>query len=76
MQALFGLMGLVLRRQVALWMDWRPWLALLDSLCQWACFSVDSLWQFGATVRPEMRYGLPTTLGKMVCGCMLVFSWA
>jgi hypothetical protein len=27
-QALRGLLGLVLRRQAALWMDWRPWLVL------------------------------------------------
>lgn len=27
-QALRGLLGLVVRRQAALWKDWRPWLAL------------------------------------------------
>jgi hypothetical protein len=28
-QALLGLLGLVVRRQAALWKDWRPWLALV-----------------------------------------------
>jgi len=28
-QALYEVLGLVARRQVALWMDWRPWLALV-----------------------------------------------
>ncbi|MBZ5634636.1 MAG: hypothetical protein LAO55_16045 [Acidobacteriia bacterium] len=28
-QALLGLVGLVVRRQAALWKDWRPWLALV-----------------------------------------------
>jgi hypothetical protein len=28
-QALRGVLGLVVRRQAALWKDWRPWLALL-----------------------------------------------
>lgn len=28
-QALRGLLGLILRRQAALWKDWQPWLALL-----------------------------------------------
>ena len=31
-QALRGLLGLVLRRQIALWKDWRPWLALLGAV--------------------------------------------
>ncbi len=28
-QALRNVLGLVLRRQAALWKDWRPWLALV-----------------------------------------------
>ncbi len=31
-QALRGLLGLVLRRQTALWKDWRPWLALVAAV--------------------------------------------
>jgi len=28
-QALFDLLGLIVRRQLALWRDWHPWLALM-----------------------------------------------
>ena len=31
-QALRGLLGLVLRRQIALWRNWRPWLALVGAV--------------------------------------------
>jgi hypothetical protein len=31
-QALRGLLGLVLRRQTALWKDWQPWLALVGAV--------------------------------------------
>lgn len=77
MQALFGLLGLILRRQVDLWTSWRPWLALLGLVVPvgvlFGRFSM-TIWSHG--VRLENALWVTDYIGKMVCGCMLVFSWA
>ena len=77
MQALFGLLGLVLRRQVDLWTSWRPWLALLGLVVPVAVF----YGRFAMTIRSQgarIEEALPLThdIGKMVCGSVLGFSWA
>jgi hypothetical protein len=90
-QMLRGLLGLVVRRQAALWKGWRPWLALLGLVAPvgvlfgrfsfqlnmwfgWLARQFMTIWSQG--VRVENALPLTDDIVKMVCGCVLVFSWA
>jgi hypothetical protein len=82
-QALRGLIGLAVRRQAALWKDWRPWVAPIGLLAPVVCggFGIGWIaWQFRCIWTHGVRYevGMPVTddLVRLVCCCILPIAWA
>jgi hypothetical protein len=84
-RALRGLLGLVIRRQAALWKDWRPWISPIALAAPvlvtrggrysiWISVQLETLWTYG--VRYESGLTLTDDIVTMVCGSLLLISWA
>lgn len=83
MRALFGILGLVLRRQALLWKSWRPWISvfvfgvpctvLLMAVSMSVTCTVDRLMGF------KMSHWAPTGhegLGLLLCHIVLLIAWS
>jgi hypothetical protein len=77
-QIMLGLLGLVVRRQIALWQNWQPWLAAFGLalpgcfLLMGASFSVVSTLQrthWGVTAEPD-------TARNLMTGVFLLIAWS
>ncbi len=87
-KALRDVLGLVVRRQAALWKDWRPWLALLGMVGISAALLSELAFRFDADVLLQLRtywrhgvhYGTGLTVGEdlvyFVCLFLAIFSWS
>jgi hypothetical protein len=82
-QALRDLVGLVARRQAALWKDWRPWVAPVGLIAPVLCGGLGIAWislQFRTTWAFGVRYEAGLTLTddalRMVCFSILAIAWA
>lgn len=87
-RALRDLLGLVVRRQAALWKDLRPWLALvglvapvgyllsLASLQLGAYLSLQfrTMWNIGERYRSGLTVG--EEIAVLACGCVALLLWA
>lgn len=84
-QALRGLLGLVIRRQAALWKDWRPWISPIALVAPvlvilgrhysvWLSLQLKTIWTYG--VRYENGLTLTDDIVTMVCSSLLLISWA
>jgi hypothetical protein len=66
-QALRGVLGLVLRRQAAVWNDWRPWLALVGLVGIAGARLSEALFRFNAAVNQQLmafrQYGVRSETG-------------
>jgi hypothetical protein len=82
-QALFSILGLVLRRQILLWKSWRPWLAAFGfaAPCTWLLMTVS----LSVTCTSERLLGLsvghwaPTGnegFALLACHIFLLIAWS
>jgi hypothetical protein len=87
-QALLDMMGLVVRRQGALWKDWHPWLALTGVVGIGATLLSELAFQFDGEILMQVRtywrhgvhYGTGLSVGEdavyLICLFLAVFSWS
>lgn len=87
-RALRNMLGLVVRRQAALWKDWRPWLALVGlvapvgyllSLTSFRLgaglgMQIRTMWKIGERYRTGMTTG--EEIAVLACGCVALVLWA
>jgi len=82
-QALRDTIGLVVRRRVALWNDWRPWVAPLGLVAPllsgvfgvgWIGLQLRTIWTYG--VRYEAGLPLTDYIATLVCATLLPVAWA
>jgi len=87
-QALRDVLGLVVRRQAAVWTDWRPWLALLGLVgVAGPCLS-EALFRFNVAIGQQVmafrQYGVRSETGLtfredivcFVCMALALVSWS
>ncbi|MCC6392445.1 MAG: hypothetical protein IT167_17730 [Bryobacterales bacterium] len=88
--ALRDLLGLMLRRQVELWKDWRPWLAPVGLLAPaavvygkppvgelwlaWSEVQLRTMWAYG--VRYQTGMTVADDVVKWICVSLLLICWA
>jgi hypothetical protein len=87
-QALRDVMGLVVRRQAALWKDWQPWLALTGLVGIAGVLLSEIAFQFDAAIDLQVRtywrhgvhFGTGLSVGQdvvyLVCLFLALFSWS
>lgn len=87
-QALRDLLGLVVRRQAALWKEWRPWLALLGLVGIAAVPLSETVFRInvalGQQLTTYLRYGVRFETGLtagedviyLVCASVALVSWS
>lgn len=83
-EKLFGVLGLVLRRQAMLWKNWRPWLAgfgvALPSSFVLMGVSVSVSWSYQRLLCPELLKAASLTLGSglmvLLWQALLLIGWA
>jgi hypothetical protein len=88
-KALLDLLGLVARRQAALWKDWRPWLALAGVVGPIALLLIDFYLSLGrgsdlVDLHLWMIYGVidqtgltaGPVIGPLVCYSLLLVTWS
>src|SRR5580658_309405 len=87
-QAIRDVMGLVVRRQAALWKDWHPWFALVGLVGIAAALLSELAFQFDGEILMQVRtywrhgvhYGTGLSVGEdavyLVCLFLAVFSWS
>jgi hypothetical protein len=81
---LFGVLGLVFRREAALWKSWRPWLAgfgvALPSSFLLMGFSLSVSWSYLTLRCPELLQKSSLTLGSgslvLLCQALLLIGWS
>ncbi len=81
---LFGVLGLVLRRQAMLWRSWRPWLAgfgvALPSSFLLMGVSLSVSWSYLTVRCPELLQKSSLTLGSgtlvLLCKALLLIGWS
>jgi hypothetical protein len=89
-QALRGLIGLVVRRQIALWRDWRPWMAPVGLVAPvalvlsqsssgpsgalWIGWQLRTIWTHG--VRYEAGLSPTDDIVTLFCAVLLPIVWA
>jgi hypothetical protein len=81
---LFGVLGLVFRREAAQWKSWRPWLAgfgvALPSSFQLMGASVSVSWSYLTLRCPELLQKSSLTLGSgslvLLCHALLLIGWS
>jgi hypothetical protein len=81
--ALHGLIGLVVRRQAALWKDWRPWAAPVGLIAPilsgvlwigWIGLQFRTIWTHG--VRYEAGLPVIDDIVTLLCATLLPIAWA
>lgn len=87
-QAIGDVLGLVVRRQAALWKDWHPWLALVGLVGIAAALLSELAFQFDGEILMQVRtywrhgvhYGTGLSVGEdavyLVSLFLAVFSWS
>jgi hypothetical protein len=87
-QAMRDVLGLVVRRQAALWKDWHPWLALVGLVGIAAALLSELAFQFDGEILMQVRtywrhgvhYGTGLSVREdavyLVCLFLAVFSWS
>ncbi len=81
---LFGVMGLVVRRQALLWKSWRPWLAgfavALPSSFLLMGASLSVSWSYQRLLCPELLKAASLTKGSdllvLLCQSVLLIGWS
>src|SRR6202035_1076276 len=84
LQGLFGVIGLVFRREAALWKRWQPWLAgfgvALPSSFLLMGFSLSVSWSYLTLRCPELLQKSSLTLGSgslvLLCQAFLLIGWS
>jgi hypothetical protein len=83
-KGLFGVMGLVVRRQALLWKSWRPWLAgfalALPSSFLLMGASLSVSWSYQRLLCPELLKAASLTKGSgllaLLCQALLLIGWS
>jgi hypothetical protein len=82
-QALFGVLGLVLRRQISLWKSWRPWLAVfvfgVPSTVLLMYVSVSVTCTFDRLMGFQISHWAPTGhegFALLLCHIFLLIAWS
>jgi hypothetical protein len=83
-QGLFGVLGLVFRREAVVWKSWRPWLAgfgvALPSSFLLMGFSLSVSWSYLTLRCPELLQKSSLTLGSgslvLLCQALLLVGWS
>ena len=83
-QGLFGVLGLIFRREAAPWKSWRPWLAgfgvALPSSFLLMGFSLSVSWSYLTLRCPELLQKSSLTLGSgslvLLCKALLLIGWS
>ena len=81
---LFGVLGLVFRREAVFWKSWRPWLAgfgvALPSSFLLMGFSLSVTWSYLTLRCPELLQKSSLTLGSgslvLLCQALLLIGWS
>lgn len=77
-RAVFGVLGLIVRRQVTAWREWRPWLAAFGLALPGSFFLMGAsvsvsagvaAWLYGATLTP-------TASVQLLCEAALLVAWS
>jgi hypothetical protein len=83
-QSLLAILGLVVRREAALWMNWRPWLAAFglalpfSFLLMGFSLSVSRAYQqyVGATVFHATGFNVRPGFALLLCNVLLLAGWS
>jgi hypothetical protein len=83
-QGVFGVLGLVFRREAVVWKSWRPWLAgfgvALPSSFLLMGFSLSVSWSYQTLRCPELLQKSSLTLGYgslvLLCQALLLIGWS
>ena len=86
-RALLDVIGLVARRQASLWMNWRPWVALVAPLLllltgppygeawlMWVCRQFSPYWKYG--VRYQVGLTVTDAVVNFISMSLLLVAWA
>ncbi|HLJ44731.1 MAG TPA: hypothetical protein VKU01_01900 [Bryobacteraceae bacterium] len=75
-QALLSVAGLVIRRQLSMWRDWRPWVAVFGLVVPASFLLMGFSVSIAQAVLPATGRNLPPGLTVLVCNISLLAAWS